>query len=71
MLCVIYIHLLKIPKNPGKRLRWTKAKIIDALASQEIINLDFSAELKMLVKYRNALVHGKDLTVPSIWLRSR
>ncbi|MDH1501386.1 hypothetical protein [Comamonas terrigena] len=60
----LYTPTKNSEKNPGKRLRWTKAKIIDALASQEIINLDFSAELKMLVKYRNALVHGKDLTVP-------
>lgn len=50
-------------KNQVKRLRWSKARIIEALASQEIINLKFSEELKTLVKYRNALVHGKDLTV--------
>lgn len=60
----LYTPTKNSEKNQGKRLRWTKAKIIDALASQEIINLDFSAELKTLVKYRNALVHGKDLTVP-------
>lgn len=45
------------------RSRWTKARIIKALASQQIIAKSFADELLILVRYRNALVHGRDMIV--------
>lgn len=50
-------------QTTGKRLRWTKIKIIRALVSQKLILPQLANELMILVKYRNALVHGNDLTV--------
>lgn len=47
----------------GPRARWTKARIVKALASQDLIDPWLADELLVLVKYRNALVHGRDMTV--------
>lgn len=53
--------------NPSEyrspRARWARTRIIKALASQRLIPIDFADELLALVKYRNALVHGRDMTV--------
>jgi hypothetical protein len=42
---------------------WTKSKILRALVEQEVIPVDLSRRLFELIKYRNALVHGQDMSV--------
>lgn len=51
------------PEYRGTRARWTMARIIKALAAQRVISKEFAEELLALVRYRNALVHGSDMTV--------
>lgn len=49
--------------NPTRRKNWTKARIVKSLASEGIISSKFAAELLELIRYRNALVHGKEMIV--------
>lgn len=58
-------QVLSASEYRGPRTRWTRARIIKALASQRLISAWFADELLALVKYRNALVHGRDMTVES------
>lgn len=45
------------------RFNWTKPRILDAMLSDRIILPPLHGELRTLVQYRNALVHGEDMTV--------
>lgn len=44
-------------------VRWTPAKTVRALVSEEKITKVFAEEILDIIRYRNALVHGNDLTV--------
>lgn len=46
------------------RTTWTKPRIVRAMASQGVIGESLAARLLSLIRYRNALVHGQDMSVP-------
>jgi uncharacterized protein YutE (UPF0331/DUF86 family) len=48
-----------------RKPRWTKVRILKALYSEGVITKELFSELSELVRYRNALVHGNDMTVSS------
>lgn len=50
-------------RRRAARSTWTKPRIVRALLSQEIIPATLANELIELIRYRNALVHGQDMTV--------
>ena len=50
-------------RRRSARSTWTKPRIVRALLSQEIIPPELANELIELIRYRNALVHGQDMTV--------
>jgi len=46
-----------------QNVNWPISKIVKALFSEAIINKEFSNEILSIIKYRNALIHGEDLSV--------
>jgi hypothetical protein len=46
------------------RTTWTKPRIVRAMESQGVIDKVLAARLIDLIRYRNALVHGQDMSVP-------
>ncbi|MCP1501193.1 hypothetical protein J2Y86_005900 [Pseudomonas migulae] len=45
------------------RSKWTKSRIVKAMLSQKLISSEFANNLSELIRYRNALVHGRDFSV--------
>lgn len=51
-------------ENRRKKMpRWGKSKILRAMVSKEIIDVNFEEQLSNIIRYRNALVHGNDMSV--------
>ncbi len=50
-------------RNYSSRPRWTKSRIARALVQQEVIDSAQAEEIVRLIRYRNALVHGQDMSV--------
>lgn len=61
-------YALSDPTKPGFRRKsprptWTKPRIVRAMVAQELIWGELPDQLLSLIRYRNALVHGQDMTV--------
>lgn len=52
-----------------KRSRWTKLRVLRALLSEGVITQELFNEISEVIRYRNALVHGNDMTVSSEMVR--
>ncbi|MEO8643769.1 HEPN domain-containing protein [Pseudomonas sp.] len=56
--------------NPKyKKSRWTKLRILKALLSEGVITHNIFQDISEIIRYRNALVHGNDMTVSSDMVR--
>jgi len=49
------------PRSP--RSAWTKPRIVRAMLSQGVIRSELAEELIELIRYRNAVVHGQDMSI--------
>lgn len=52
-----------------KKSRWTKLRILKALLSEGVITHSLFQDISEIIRYRNALVHGNDMTVSSDMVR--
>lgn len=48
-----------------RRSAWSRSEVVRIMRVQGFINQKFADELSELIRYRNALVHGRDFTVSS------